>query len=207
MKRVLFICLIVLIGVVGLGYCLSMSDVSVVSAEVSVAAFTIFCPVVLKKLPENAVKTPCPVVYMIVENGKVILYTLPYLDLCRREDVWGIEINGVMVQTTDIPGTSLAAAKDYAAKTSKAYFVTIGLPSPWQAMCMMLGRKKFERTVSIMHECGIEAERFAFGDYWCGCKKPTVVYLNGKKSGENLPNPFKHAMDPQQAYHVRLVVK
>jgi hypothetical protein len=208
MKKLLFFCIIALIIAIVLGFCLwSTNDVSVISAEVSVAAFAVFCPVALKKLPGNAVKTPCPIVYMTVENEKVRLYTLPYLDLCRRDDVWGVLINGVMVQAIDAPETSLAAANDYAAKTSKAYFSPIGMPSDWQAICLMLGRKKFERTVLILTACGIEAESFAFGDYWCDCKKPTLVCLNGKKSERKLANPFRHTKYPQRVHHVRLVVK
>lgn len=207
MKRVLFFCLITLICVVGLGFCLSVNGISAMSAELSVAALAVLCPVILKKLPGNTIKTPCSIVYMAVDEGKAELYMLPYLDLCRREDVWGIEINGVMVQATDAPSANLASAHDYAQKTSKAYTNPLGFPSPWQAMCIMLGRKKFERTVSIMHECGIEAERFAFGDYWCDCKKPTLVYLNGKKSERKLANPFKHAKNQKHAHYVRLVVK
>jgi hypothetical protein len=208
MKRVLLFYIIALIIAVMLGFCLwSTNDVSVISAEVSAAAFTVFCPAVLKKLPGNAVKTPCPIVYMEVENDKVRLYTLPYLDLCRRDDVWGILVNGIMVQATDAPGTSLAAANDYATKTSEAYFSPIGMPSSWQAICLMLGHKKFEHTVQILNQCGIEAEGFAFGDYWCDCKKPTLVYLNGKKSGRKLANPFRHTKYPQRAHHVRLLVK
>lgn len=207
MKRVLFFYIIALIIAILLGFCLwSTSDVSV-TAEVSTVAFAVFCPAVLKRLPGNAVKTPCPIVYMEVENDKLRLYTLPYLDLCRRDDVWGISVNGIMVQATDAPATSLAAANDYAAKTSKAYFSPIGMPSGWQAMCIMLGRKKFERTVSILTTCSIEAECFASGDYWCDCKKPTLVYLNGKKSKRKLANPFRQTKNTQRAHHVRLVVK
>ncbi|MBR1756505.1 MAG: hypothetical protein IJ738_02930, partial [Alphaproteobacteria bacterium] len=31
-------------------------------------------------LPDNAVKTPCEIVYMAIDGEKVSLFTLPYLD-------------------------------------------------------------------------------------------------------------------------------
>ena len=157
--------------------------------------------------PDNAVKTPCDIVYMAADGEKASLFTLPYLDFYRRDNVWGIMVNGVIVQATDAPETDLEKARDYVKKTSKAYLQPIGLPSRWQAMHLMAGRDKFERTVGILTECGIEAEGFSFGFYWCDYVEPTLAYLNDKKWQERLLSPFIYTKNPQHANHVRLVVK
>lgn len=212
MEKLLSYVLVVLIGTAGV--CSLVWPDSNVTAVLCLVMFCIGILYVIpafssNKLPfpDNAVKTPCDIVYMAVDGGKARLFTLPYLDFYRRDNVWGIMVNGVMIQTTDAPDMNLEKALDYAKKTSKAYLQPIGLPSRWQAMHLMAGRDKFERTVGILTECGVEAERFSLGLYWCDYVEPTLAYLNDKKWQERLLSPFIYTKNPQHANHVRLVVK
>ena len=50
-------------------------------------------------MPTQCIRTPCPIVYRNSERD--FLYCLPYLDLLRTDDVWGVEVAGIKVRILD----------------------------------------------------------------------------------------------------------
>lgn len=159
-------------------------------------------------LPNQCIRTPCPIVYRNSERD--FLYSLPYLDLLRRHDVWGVEIAGIKISKKN---------KEASWVNAKAYFkngeyrnIGVRLPDAIEMLVIATKIKKFEKTIELLQHYEIVADKFAYGEYWCvdvnflGRIIPKVIYphvgnffkvLCSRKKPENT----------KQVYFVRLIAQ
>ena len=159
-------------------------------------------------MPTQCIRTPCPIVYRNSERD--FLYCLPYLDLLRTDDVWGVEVAGIKVSKKN-NSENWENAKAYL-KNGEYRNIGVRLPDAVEMLLIAARIKKFERTIRLLENHDIKAEKFTFGKYWCvdvnmwGKITPKIIYPHAGSFFKVLSSRQKPA-DIKQVYYVRLVAQ
>ncbi|MBQ8481273.1 MAG: hypothetical protein IJ532_01910 [Alphaproteobacteria bacterium] len=159
-------------------------------------------------LPTQCIRTPCPIVYRNSERD--FLYCLPYLDLLRTNDVWGVEVADIKVSKKNNIA-NWKKAKSYL-KEGEHRNIGVRLPDVVEMLIIVAKIKKFEKTIRILEENKVNAERFSYGKYWyvdmnlLGKITPKIIYPHAGKFFKTLCSR-KKPTDLKEVFYVRLVAQ
>jgi hypothetical protein len=118
--------------------------------------------------PQLQVKTPLEIAYRDDDGN---FSYLPYLDIVRRSEVFGICLGDYVWKTSDEEDGDYLRICDlsetYVSKRSKGISAPDEKVEPYAVAYMYM--KLFGKTVDILNENGVSADRFKRGGYWiCG---------------------------------------
>ena len=150
-------------------------------------------------LAENKIKTLLDVAY--VKEGA--FERLPYLDLDRIGEVWGICIGKVAYRNVHEPDCTQVEAMGTALNLAKVYGLPSGsifLPSITQLEHVTCNSLLYEVTSDILRAHGVFVEPWLAGAYWTSLQYNTkYAYIYDVKTGKNTADRVHDA-----AHHVRL---
>ena len=111
----------------------------------------------------NKVSTPLPIVYRRKDGNT---FTLPYLDLARVKEVWGIQVGDVFFKKTHEMEDVYEKAHNISKKASvKDKHYRFALTSEFQKAFEL--KDEFNQTAEILRRHAVQAENWQNGSYWC----------------------------------------
>ena len=117
-----------------------------------------------KPLPPDCIETSYLIVYRNDENNT--LYSLPYLDLRRTEQVWGFALDGIKISKEEAQYSNTEQAKQLA-EIHELQKIKVCLPDWYVMLIIGCNIKKIDRLIKLLNENAVKADRFSYGHYWC----------------------------------------
>lgn len=124
---------------------------------------------------ESKISTPLPIIYRRKDGEAFIL---PYLDLGRVKEVWGIQVGEVWFKKTHEMEDVYEKAHNISQKVSvKGKHYRFALASEFETAFKL--REEFNQTAAILRNHSVIAENWLPGSYWCyGAQKNTAIKFN-----------------------------